>query len=52
MYIQNRNRVTDIENKLVVTKGEKEVGRDKLHIRDKQIQTTIYKIDKQQGYIA
>ena len=50
MYIQNRNRVTDIENKLVVTKGEKEVGRDKLCIRDKQIQTTIYKIDKQQGF--
>ena len=24
MYLQNRNRVTDIENKLVVTKEEKE----------------------------
>ena len=23
MYMQNRNRLTDIENKLVVTKGER-----------------------------
>ena len=30
MYMQNRNRLTDIENKPVVTKGEKEEGRDKL----------------------
>jgi len=26
--MQNRNRVTDIENKLVVTKGERKWGRD------------------------
>ena len=25
---QSRNRLTDIENKLVVTSGEREVGRD------------------------
>ena len=25
-YLQNRNRVTDVENKLMVTKGEKRVG--------------------------
>ena len=25
MYMQKRNRLTDIENKLVVTKGEREV---------------------------
>ena len=25
-YLQNRNRVTDVENKLMVTKGEKGVG--------------------------
>ena len=30
-YLQNRNRLTDIENKLMVTKGET-VGRDKLGI--------------------
>ena len=41
-YLQNRNRITDVENKLMVTKGEKggginwEIGID--------IHTTIYKI--------
>ena len=25
-YLQNRNRLKDIENKLMVTKGEKEEG--------------------------
>lgn len=28
MYIQNSNRLTDIEGKLVVTKGEEELIRD------------------------
>ena len=32
MYIQNRNRLTDIENKFMVTKGEREGGRDKLGV--------------------
>ena len=41
-YLQNRNRLTDIENKLTVTKG-----RDKLGVCDEQIHTTIHKIDKQ-----
>ena len=31
-YLQNRNRLTDIENKLTVTKGE--TGRDKLQVWD------------------
>ena len=48
MYMQNRS--TDIENKLVVAKGEREVGRDKLGVQYQEIQTTMYKIDKQQGY--
>ena len=26
MYIQNKNRLTDTENKLVVIKGEREAG--------------------------
>ena len=26
MYMQNRNRLTDIENKLVVTRGDREGG--------------------------
>ena len=33
----------------MVTKGEKAWERDKLGVWDQQIQTTIYKIDKQQG---
>ena len=41
-YLQNRNRVTDIENKLMVTKRE---GGDKLGDWDWHIHTTIYKID-------
>ena len=32
-YLQNRNRLTDIENKFMVTKGEV-VGRDKLGVWD------------------
>ena len=30
MYMQNRNGLTDIENKLLVTKREREEGKDKL----------------------
>ena len=31
-YMQNRNKLTDIENKYVVTEGEREGERDKLGI--------------------
>ena len=31
-YIQDRNRFTVIENKLGVTKGDKEGGREKLEV--------------------
>ena len=44
--MRNRNRLTDIENKFMVPKGEREGERDKLGIWDQQIQTTIHKIDK------
>ena len=37
-----------MENRLVVAKEER-WERDKLGVWDRQIQTTIYKIDKQQG---
>ena len=30
MYIGNRNRLTGIENKLEVTSGEREEGREKM----------------------
>ena len=52
MYIQNRNSPTDMENKLVVIKGEREGGSNKLKVWDLQFQITIYKIDIQQGYIV
>ena len=42
----NRNRLTDIENKLMVTKGERGLERDKLGVWDQQIQATIYKVNK------
>ena len=45
MHMQNR--FTDIENKLVVTKWEKEEERDKLGVWDQQ---TMCETDKQQGY--
>ena len=47
MNLSMKQRLTDIENKLRVTKGDS--GRDKLGVWYQQIQTTIYKIDKQQG---
>ena len=34
MNIQKRNRPIDIENKIMVTKGEREGGRDKLVVCD------------------
>ena len=42
----NQSRLTDT----VVTKGDKEGEMDKLGVWDLEIQTTIYKIGKQQGY--
>ena len=47
-YLQNRNRVTDVENKLMVSWGEKG-RRDKLGGWDRHTHTTIYKMSNQQG---
>ena len=33
-YLQNRNRLTGTENKFMVTKGERGLGRDKLGVWD------------------
>ena len=33
-YLQNRNRLTDIDNKLTNTKGDSESGEDKLGVWD------------------
>ena len=50
--MQNRNRLTDIENKLRAIKGEREGGRNRIREWDKQNQTTKHTIDKQQGVIV
>ena len=44
--LKSGNRLIDIENKLTVTKGERERGNDKEY----GIHTAIHKIDKQQGF--
>ena len=49
--MQNRNRLTDIENKLRTIKGEREGERNRIGEWDKQKQTIKHKIDKQQGVI-
>ena len=47
-YLQNRNRLTDIEKKLWLPKGWGQQGRDKLGDWDQHIHTTVCKIDNQQ----
>ena len=47
-FLKNRNKPTGIENKLMVMRGER-VREDKSGAWNQQIQTIIYKIDKQQG---
>ena len=37
LFLQNRNRLTDIESKLVIIRGEREMERDKLGIWDYEI---------------
>ena len=41
VYLQNRNKITDVENKFIVTKGER--GGDKLGDCDWHIHATIFK---------
>ena len=46
--LKNRNRLTDFENKLIVTKGD--VGKkDKLGTWNEHTYTTIHKTNNQQG---
>ena len=47
--MQNRNRLTDTENKFMATKGERR-QRDKLGVSDEQIHTTMYKTDEESGF--
>ena len=46
--LQNRKRLIDLENELMVASG----GKDKLGVWDQHIYTTIYKTDTQQGPAA
>ena len=45
MHIQ-----TNSQSKLLVTKGEREEGRGELGLWDQDLQMTIHKIEKQQGF--
>ena len=45
MNVFTKHRVTDVGNKLTVTKEEKGGGGDKLGAWDRHTHTTIYKID-------
>ena len=47
-YLQNRNRLTDLENELMVTGGRWR-GRDRLGVWNWLVHTGIFKIDNQQG---
>ena len=46
IYLQNRNRLTDIENRLVVAKGEGE-GEGWMGVWGLQMQTTPFRMDEQ-----
>ena len=46
MYVQNRNRFTDVEKKPVVTKGKRESEENQIRVWDGHIQATIHKTDK------
>ena len=46
MYIQNRNRLTDLENKPVVSKGKRGGGERQIRDIGIKIQAIIYNINK------
>ena len=48
-YLQNRNRLTDLENELMVTRGKWGARRDGLGVWDWHVHTAIFKMDNQQG---
>ena len=50
MYTQKRNRLTDKDDELVVTKRERQSGMDILRVWDEEVQTTACKIGKQQEF--
>ena len=48
--VYNKSRLTDVENKLVVTSGGGKGGGARQGYEDEEIQTTTCKRDEQQGY--
>ena len=46
MYVQNRNRFTDVENKPVVSKGERESREKHIRVWDGHIQAAVHKTDR------
>ena len=48
MSLFTKQRLTDVENRLKVTKGER-CGGERLGVRDWHVHTAIFKIDNQQG---
>ena len=48
-YLQNRNRLTDFANKLVVTKEDRWQGRDRLGVWDWHMYTEVYRMTGQRG---
>ena len=47
--MQNRKRLIDFENKLMVTKGDRWIGRDRLGVWDWHIHTEVYGMIGQLG---
>lgn len=53
MYLQNKHRLTGVENELLVTEDQSRGrGRDKLGVWDQQIHATAYEINKGLLYSA
>ena len=49
---QSRNRLTEVENNLVVTSREREREEGHIGVRDKEMQIATYTINKEQGHIV
>ena len=49
MNLLNRDRLTDLENKLTILGGRRREGRDSQGVSNEYIHTAIFKMDNQQG---
>ena len=48
--LPKKKQLTDIQNRLMVSKGERVTRREELGVWDYQMQTSIYRLNKQQGH--